>query len=66
MNVTCISPDAVATPMFDLQKDYEEAAITFSGSKPLSAADIADIVIDTIGNKKWKSLLLNSEEFRLS
>ena len=54
VHVTCISPDAVATPMFDLQKDYEEAAITFSGSKPLSAVDIADIVIDIIGNKKME------------
>lgn len=54
VNVTCICPDAVATPMFDLQKDYEEAALTFSGSKPLSAGEIADIVIDTIGNKKME------------
>lgn len=51
VKVTCICPDAVATPMLDLQKDYEEAAITFSGSKPLSAEEIADIVVDTIGER---------------
>lgn len=49
VRVTCICPDAVSTPMFDFQKDFEEAALSFSGSKPLSAEEIADIVVDTIG-----------------
>src|SRR5262249_26511003 len=29
--VTVVLPDAVATPMLDLQVDYDEAAMTFSG-----------------------------------
>lgn len=51
VNVTCICPDAVATPMLDLQKDYEEAAITFSGANPLSAEEVADIIVNCIGEK---------------
>ena len=48
VNVTCICPDAVATPMLDLQIDYEEVALTFSGTKPLSAKEIANAVADVI------------------
>ncbi|MBL8032405.1 MAG: SDR family oxidoreductase, partial [Leptospiraceae bacterium] len=42
VKVTVVCPDAVKTPMLDLQKDYPEAALTFSGSAPLTAADVAD------------------------
>ncbi|MCE9597210.1 MAG: SDR family oxidoreductase [Spirochaetia bacterium] len=38
--VTVICPDAVQTPMLDLQKDYAEAALTFSGGKVLTPADV--------------------------
>ena len=38
--VTVVMPDAVATPMLDLQKGRTEAALTFSGGKALSATDI--------------------------
>lgn len=46
--VTCVCPDAVATPMLDLQLDYPEAAITFSGSSPLTANDVARAVITAL------------------
>ncbi|MCC6810874.1 MAG: SDR family oxidoreductase [Deltaproteobacteria bacterium] len=41
--VTVICPDAVATPMLELQRDREEAALTFSGAKqPLTPKDVVD------------------------
>lgn len=39
--VTVVCPDAVATPMLDLQRDYEEAALTFSGTRVLTAEEVA-------------------------
>lgn len=42
--VTVILPDAVATPMLDLQVPYEEAALTFSGGRPLRVEEVGDAV----------------------
>lgn len=42
--VTVIMPDAVQTPMLDLQVHYEEAAMTFSGSAPLTVEDIESVI----------------------
>ncbi|MCS6972135.1 MAG: SDR family NAD(P)-dependent oxidoreductase, partial [Leptospiraceae bacterium] len=36
-------------PMLDLQKDYPEAALTFSGSRPLSASEVAETIVNAIG-----------------
>ena len=44
--VTLVMPDAVATPMLDLQVAYEEAAMTFSGGAPLTVEDIERAVLD--------------------
>jgi len=38
--VTVVMPDAVATPMLDIQKARREAALTFSGGRALSGVDI--------------------------
>jgi 3-oxoacyl-[acyl-carrier protein] reductase len=38
--VTVVCPDAVQTPMLDLQLDYEESALVFSGARALSTADV--------------------------
>ncbi|MBS0618284.1 MAG: SDR family oxidoreductase [Spirochaetes bacterium] len=50
--VTVVCPDAVKTPMLDLQKDYPEAALTFSGTEPLTAAEIANVIIATLGKNE--------------
>lgn len=50
--VTVVCPDAVKTPMLDLQKDYPEAALTFSGSAPLTAKDIADAIMNVLGKNE--------------
>lgn len=41
VQVTVLCPDAIRTAMLDLQKDYEEAALTFSGSRFLTANDVS-------------------------
>lgn len=50
VRVTVVCPDAVKTPMLDLQADYPEAALTFSGSAPLTAADVAEAMIKALGS----------------
>lgn len=45
--VTVVCPDAVKTPMLDLQKDYEEAALTFSG-RVLTVDEVADVVLNRV------------------
>lgn len=46
--VTLVLLDAVKTPMLDLQADYEEAAMTFSGSRPLDLEEVSDLFFDQI------------------
>ncbi len=50
--VTVVCPDAVKTPMLDLQKDYPEAALTFSGPSPLTAGDVAEAIMAVIGRQE--------------
>lgn len=46
--VTLVMPDAVETPMLDKQVAYEEAAMTFSGARPLTVLDIERLIVDTV------------------
>jgi 3-oxoacyl-[acyl-carrier protein] reductase len=43
--VSVVCPDAVQTPMLDLQVGYREAALTFSGTRVLTVADVADAIV---------------------
>ena len=43
--VTTLCPDAVATPMLDLQLDYREAALTFTAPRVLTPADVTRQVL---------------------
>jgi 3-oxoacyl-[acyl-carrier protein] reductase len=38
--------------MLDLQKDYPEAALTFSGTAPLSADEVAEVIVSVIGKNE--------------
>jgi len=50
--VTVMLPDAVKTPMLDLQVDFHEAALTFSGARPLTVEDIEHVLVnDVLPNK---------------
>lgn len=46
VHVTVVCPDAVATPMLDLQLDYDEAALTFSTRRALTADEVARAIVD--------------------
>jgi len=46
--LTLIMPDAVQTPMLDQQVDYVEAAMTFSGPRPLTVEDIERVLIEKV------------------
>lgn len=46
--VTNICPDAVQTPMLDLQLDYPQAALTFSGKRPLTVEDLGKLVVERV------------------
>ena len=46
--VTLVMPDAVQTPMLDLQVHYEEAAMTFSGDAPLTVEDIEAVISNEV------------------
>lgn len=46
--VTVVCPDAVRTPMLDLQESYEEANMTFSGPRELTPSEVADAVLEAI------------------
>ncbi|MEW6430905.1 MAG: SDR family oxidoreductase [Myxococcota bacterium] len=48
VKVTLVMPDAVQTPMLDLQVGYEEAAMTFSGSNPLTVGDIERALFEVV------------------
>jgi 3-oxoacyl-[acyl-carrier protein] reductase len=46
--VSLMMPDAVKTPMLDLQVDYPQAALTFSGSRALTVEDISKVLVETV------------------
>lgn len=46
--VTVVMPDAVMTPMLDLQLDYAQAALTFSGSEPLTVQDVELALLEKV------------------
>ena len=46
--VTLIMPDAVQTPMLDLQLDYDEAALTFSGDRALTVEEIERVIVERV------------------
>lgn len=50
--VTAVCPDAVATPMLDLQLDYPEAALTFTAPKVLTVEDVASVILRKVLPKR--------------
>ncbi len=56
--VSVICPDAIKTPMLDLQKDYEEAAITFSNFRYLTPEEVSNVIIEKAINKKKMEILI--------
>jgi 3-oxoacyl-[acyl-carrier protein] reductase len=50
--VTLLMPDAVATPMLDLQVGHDAAVLTFSGDRPLTVADLERVLFEEILPKR--------------
>jgi 3-oxoacyl-[acyl-carrier protein] reductase len=50
--VTVVMPDAVKTPMLDLQVHYREAAMTFSGDAPLTVQDVEKVILEKVLPKR--------------
>lgn len=48
VKVTLVMPDAVETPMLDLQVGYAQAAMTFSGGRTLTVEDIERAILDEV------------------
>ncbi len=46
--VTVVMPDAVQTPMLDIQVDREESALTFSGARTLAPGEVARAIVDDV------------------
>lgn len=56
--VTAVCPDAVQTPMLDIQKGREQAALTFSGPRALSAEEVVDAIVGPVWHKRPMELTL--------
>ncbi len=50
--VSLVCPDAVQTPMLELQKDRAEAALTFSGDRPLTVGEVCDVILKRVLPKR--------------
>lgn len=48
VKVSVVCPDAIQTPMLELQENYDEAALTFSGPKALTLDNIEDAIFSEV------------------
>lgn len=48
VDVSVVLLDAVDTPMLELQADYEEAALTFSGKRPLTLDEVEKLICEEV------------------
>ncbi|WP_061230898.1 SDR family NAD(P)-dependent oxidoreductase [Leptospira weilii] len=56
--VTVVCPDAIKTPMLDLQKDYKQASMTFSGGRILTVEEVSKIILDKVLTKRPLEILI--------
>lgn len=49
--VTVVCPDAVRTPMLALQRDFEQAAMTFSGPRVLEPEEVVAAIFDAVARR---------------
>lgn len=52
VHVTVVCPDAIETPMLDKQLSFDEAALTFSGGKPLQVEDLERVIFSQVIRKQ--------------
>jgi 3-oxoacyl-[acyl-carrier protein] reductase len=56
--VSVVCPDAVQTPMLDLQLHHPEAALTFSGARALTVQEVANVIVDDVLERKPLEVLI--------
>jgi 3-oxoacyl-[acyl-carrier protein] reductase len=56
--VSIVCPDAVQTPMLDLQVPHPEAALTFSGARALTVQEVANVIVDDVLERKPLEVLI--------
>ncbi len=56
--VTCVCPDAVQTPMLDLQVEHDAAALTFSGAAALTTEHVCDVLTGPVMAKRPLEVML--------
>ena len=57
VHVSVVCPDAVETPMLQLQERYDEAAMTFSGGRGLTLHEVEVAILDVLRHKPLERLL---------
>jgi NAD(P)-dependent dehydrogenase (short-subunit alcohol dehydrogenase family) len=55
--VSVVCPDAVETPMLDLQVSYDEAAMTFGGGRGLSLEEVEHALMNVLEHRPLEVLL---------
>ncbi len=64
--VTLLCPDAIATPMLDLQTQHKSAALTFSSGKALSTTDIENALFnDVLTKRPFEEILCKSTSMKI-
>ncbi|MBC8067191.1 MAG: SDR family NAD(P)-dependent oxidoreductase, partial [Deltaproteobacteria bacterium] len=56
--VTVVCPDAVRTPMLELQRDYEQAAMTFSAPRVLEPEEVVQAILGDVLERRPLELFL--------
>lgn len=57
ISVSAVCPDAVQTPMLDIQLGKEETALTFSGNRALTTAEVVDAILESEQTKALEIML---------
>jgi 3-oxoacyl-[acyl-carrier protein] reductase len=55
--VTVVCPDAVQTPMLDIQRDVDAAALTFSGPRVLTPREVSEGIVRALDERPLEVLL---------
>lgn len=55
--VTVVCPDAVQTPMLEVQRDVEAAAMTFSGPRVLTVREVSEAIVRALDERPLELLL---------
>ncbi|MCA9710818.1 MAG: SDR family NAD(P)-dependent oxidoreductase, partial [Myxococcales bacterium] len=55
--VTVVCPDAVQTPMLDVQRDVDAAALTFSGPRVLAPREVAQAIVRALDDRPLELML---------